>query len=386
MGNSQSMPQHQEDSSSKLSQCPVHQLNNEQQTTTKINKNNNIPELAQAPSPGQRTKLSLDRTLSSIPLPSKSGSSSSSGSSGESSNISACPINHQTREINQQQNKEKETWVYPSPQQFYNALVRKGWETPEEAIPIMVDIHNWMNEAVWNEVLRWESRYFFKPSSLPSSSTTTKFTPIDQPEISLVKFQGRPNELSPKARFNILLSKIFPNLYNHIEPFDRHDWSIRREHLFSNDDKQQQIEKSKLNRYSQTPETAYPLVERFCYVVRKVMRFERLHMGKMRIWWTKIGMQYGRLCPYTSMQFHGFDCTLLIIIMVELMNMVIQFSILVNVRPAIDDFDSLVVRLKEWARVKNKSWFTNTNTTTTSTSPHSNINSTSINVDTDSKI
>ncbi|KAI7945886.1 hypothetical protein MJO29_012274 [Puccinia striiformis f. sp. tritici] len=60
MGNSQSMPQHQEDSSSKLSQCPVHQLNNEQQTTTKINKNNNIPELAQAPSPGQRTKLSLD--------------------------------------------------------------------------------------------------------------------------------------------------------------------------------------------------------------------------------------------------------------------------------------------------------------------------------------
>ncbi|KAI7942136.1 hypothetical protein MJO28_012163 [Puccinia striiformis f. sp. tritici] len=322
MGNSQSMPQHQEDSSSKLSQCPVHQLNNEQQTTTKINKNNNIPELAQAPSPGQRTKLSLDRTLSSIPLPSKSRSSSSSGSFGENSNLSACPINHQTGEINQRKNKEKDTWVYPSPQQFYNALVRKGWETPEEAIPIMVDIHNWMNEAVWNEVLRWESKYFFKPSSLPSSSTT-KFTPIDQPEISLVKFQGRPNELSPKARFNILLSKIFPNLYNDIKPFDRHDWSIRREHLFSNDDNQQQIEKSKLNRYV-------------------------------------IDYYNGGVDEHGNPVFH-FD-----------------------VRPAIDDFDSLVVRLEEWARVKNKSWFTNA--TTTSNSPHSKINSTSINVDTDSKI
>lgn len=246
------MPEQQGDSGSKLSQCPAHQLINEQQTTTtKINENNNIPELAQAPSPGQRTRLSLDRTLSSIPLPSKSKSSSSSGSTGENSNISACPINHQTGEINQQKKKEKETWVYPSPQQFYNALVRKGWETPEEAIPIMVDIHNWMNEAVWNEVLRWESKYFFKPS-LSSSTTTTKLNPVDQPEISLVKFQGRPNELSPKARFNILLSKIFPNLYNPVKPFDRHDWSIRREHLFSNDDhndNQQQIEKSKLNRY-----------------------------------------------------------------------------------------------------------------------------------------
>ncbi|KAH9450659.1 hypothetical protein MJO28_009907 [Puccinia striiformis f. sp. tritici] len=326
MGNSQSMPQHHEDSSSKLSQCPVHQLNNEQQTTTsttttKINEDNNIPELAQAPSPGQRTKLSLDRELSSIPLPSKSRSSATS--SPENSTISACPINHQTGEIKQQNNKEKETWVYPSPQQFYNALVRKGWETPEEAIPVMVDIHNWMNEAVWNEVLRWESRYFFNPSL---STTSTKFTPVHQPEISLVKFQGRPHDLSPKARFNILLSKIFPNLYNPIKPFDRHDWSIRREHLFSNDDhvenhhQHQGIEKSKLNRYV-------------------------------------IDYYNGGVDEHGNPVFH-FD-----------------------VRPAIDDFDSLVVRLKEWARVKNESWFTNT----TTDSPHSNINSTSINVDTDSK-
>ncbi|POW01243.1 hypothetical protein PSHT_12643 [Puccinia striiformis] len=254
MGNSQSMPQHHEDSSSKLSQCPVHQLNNEQQTTTsttttKINEDNNIPELAQAPSPGQRTKLSLDRELSSIPLPSKSRSSATS-SLQKTQLLALVPSTIKTGEIKQQNNKEKETW--------------KGWETPEEAIPVM-----------------------------------HKFTPVHQPEISLVKFQGRPHDLSPKARFNILLSKIFPNLYNPIKPFDRHDWSIRREHLFSNDDhvenhhQHQGIEKSKLNRYV-------------------------------------IDYYNGGVDEHGNPVFH-FD-----------------------VRPAIDDFDSLVVRLKEWARVKNE--------------------------------
>ncbi|POV99487.1 hypothetical protein PSTT_13731 [Puccinia striiformis] len=302
MGNSQSMPQHHEDSSSKLSQCPVHQLNNEQQTTTEQSSHSienchlSHSHLSLGP---QQHHLQKTQLLALVPSTIKPEKSS------------------------KQNNKEKETWVYPSPQQFYNALVRKGWETPEEAIPVMVDIHNWMNEAVWNEVLRWESRYFFNPSL---STTSTKFTPVHQPEISLVKFQGRPHDLSPKARFNILLSKIFPNLYNPIKPFDRHDWSIRREHLFSNDDhvenhhQHQGIEKSKLNRYV-------------------------------------IDYYNGGVDEHGNPVFH-FD-----------------------VRPAIDDFDSLVVRLKEWARVKNESWFTNT----TTDSPHSNINSTSINVDTDSK-
>jgi cytochrome c heme-lyase len=49
-------------------------------------------------------------------------------------------------------------WEYPSPQQFYNALVRKGWETPEEHIETMVDIHNFLNEQAWQEVLKWERR------------------------------------------------------------------------------------------------------------------------------------------------------------------------------------------------------------------------------------
>lgn len=47
-------------------------------------------------------------------------------------------------------------WEYPSAQQFYNALVRKGWETPEEHVQTMVDIHNFLNEEAWQEIIKWE--------------------------------------------------------------------------------------------------------------------------------------------------------------------------------------------------------------------------------------
>ena len=49
-------------------------------------------------------------------------------------------------------------WEYPSPQQFYNALVRKGWETPEEHVETMVHIHNFLNEQAWLQILKWEKR------------------------------------------------------------------------------------------------------------------------------------------------------------------------------------------------------------------------------------
>jgi cytochrome c heme-lyase len=50
-------------------------------------------------------------------------------------------------------------WVYPSHQQFYNALKRKGFETDEEDIPMIVHIHNEMNEQCWQEILRWERQH-----------------------------------------------------------------------------------------------------------------------------------------------------------------------------------------------------------------------------------
>merc|ERR1719494_1540602 len=54
-----------------------------------------------------------------------------------------------------------ETWVYPSQQMFFNALLRKGWEFEEgslvpEDMDHIIKIHNANNESAWQEVLNWE--------------------------------------------------------------------------------------------------------------------------------------------------------------------------------------------------------------------------------------
>ncbi|KAI8373121.1 cytochrome c/c1 heme-lyase [Radiomyces spectabilis] len=127
-------------------------------------------QLAQTPQPDQTVDLPTERVISSIPKAKDS----------------------------------KEKWEYPSPQQFYNALRRKGWETPEDHIETMVDIHNFLNEEAWNEVLKWESKF--------------KCDCMEDPY--LTKFQGRPKELTPKARWHSLLGAP--------KPFDRHDWYVGR--------------------------------------------------------------------------------------------------------------------------------------------------------------
>jgi len=134
-----------------------------------------MPTLAQTPSPNQSTTLPLTRTESTIPR------------------------------------DPSAKWEYPSPQQFYNALVRKGWETPEEHVETMVEIHNFLNEEAWQEVLKWERR-----------SNSGDEDPY------LARFKGRPGEMSPKARFWLLAGWLLPWRFNNKPPFDRHDWIVRR--------------------------------------------------------------------------------------------------------------------------------------------------------------
>lgn len=99
-----------------LATCPV-----DHGTSGALNPLNQMPTLAQERAPGQTTDLPLDRETSSIPRA-----------------------------------RDSSKWEYPSAQQFYNALVRKGWETPEEHVQVMVDIHNFLNEEAWQEILKWE--------------------------------------------------------------------------------------------------------------------------------------------------------------------------------------------------------------------------------------
>jgi cytochrome c heme-lyase len=192
----------------------------------RLNPLNNIPLLSQAPvSPSQQTVLSLERTVSSIPR-------ASSNSSPDTSSPGACPVAHDSKGKQKAADQdEDDKWVYPSPQQFYNALMRKGKDTPEQSIDVMVHIHNFLNERAWDEVRRWEDMR----------------TPGER--IELARFEGRPQDLSPKARFHLLLGNIFSNTYRWVErnthsprydradlfsnnsstpPFDRHDWYVRR--------------------------------------------------------------------------------------------------------------------------------------------------------------
>ncbi|KDQ61687.1 hypothetical protein JAAARDRAFT_172061 [Jaapia argillacea MUCL 33604] len=150
-----------------LAECPVGH------DGTALNPLNQIPNLSQTPAPHQTSSLPVDRTSSSIPR------------------------------------DHAGNWDYPSPQQFYNALVRKGWETPEEHVEMMVQIHNFLNEKAWEEVLKWE-----------------KMAHGD--DVRLARFKGRPGELSPKARFYLFAGWLLPSRFNTEPPFDRHDWVVQR--------------------------------------------------------------------------------------------------------------------------------------------------------------
>ena len=82
-----------------------------------------MPHLEQKPVEGQKMPLPLERQISSIPR------------------------------------ADGSNWVYPSEQQFFNALYRKGKETDEKDVNMIVAIHNEVNERCWDEIKKWESQY-----------------------------------------------------------------------------------------------------------------------------------------------------------------------------------------------------------------------------------
>ncbi|MCO5611136.1 hypothetical protein L7F22_065386 [Adiantum nelumboides] len=141
-----------------------------------INPANRMPLHAnQGPAPGQKESLSTTREKSTIP---KGGTD--------------------------------DTWLYPSPQMFFNSLVRKNKadDVTENDMDAVVATHNTVNEVTWSRLLRWEQLYTeMYPDSL-------------QEEPHLLHFRGRPTDLTPKAQLKRLLGFGVP--------FDRHDWTVDR--------------------------------------------------------------------------------------------------------------------------------------------------------------
>ncbi|CAI9736789.1 cytochrome c-type heme lyase [Octopus vulgaris] len=150
------------------SECPMTEATNEN-----VDPANMMPPPNQRPSDDQPFPLPLNREVSSIP---KAGTN--------------------------------ETWVYPSQQMFWNAMLRKGWQWHADDIKpkdmeYIVKIHNANNEQAWQEVLKWESFHYHY---------------CDTPKLK--RFGGKATEYSPRARIRQLLGYPLP--------FDRHDWIVDR--------------------------------------------------------------------------------------------------------------------------------------------------------------
>ncbi len=109
-------------------------------------------------------------------------------------------------------------WEYPSPQQMYNAMLRKGYDdTPEDAVESMVAVHNFLNEGAWTEIEGWEARfsrgfgYGWKACQNGEDGFVQEGWAKEKPR--LLRFMGRPGDMTPKARMLDVLGKVFPGSY-----------------------------------------------------------------------------------------------------------------------------------------------------------------------------
>jgi len=125
---------------------------------------------------------------------------------------------------------------------MYNAMLRKGHtDTPIDAVESMVAIHNFLNEGAWAEILEWERRFQGglvdgwrncargEDGSVSGAMVGIEWPfPDDVPVPKLSRFEGRPNELTPKAQLLQAMSRAWPKKFGTDAPFDRHDWFVSR--------------------------------------------------------------------------------------------------------------------------------------------------------------
>eukprot|EP00752_Nemacystus_decipiens_P002597 g2430.t1 len=108
-----------------------------------------------------------------------------------------------------QPQKEADRWVYPSEQQYYNAIKRKGYKASATDMPSTLAIHNAVNEKGWEMVQEWE-----RARAEAASGWGEGGADVSAPK--LLRFTGRPQDTSPKAWVKSTLLGYRP-------PFDRDD-------------------------------------------------------------------------------------------------------------------------------------------------------------------
>jgi cytochrome c heme-lyase len=109
-------------------------------------------------------------------------------------------------------------WEYPSPQQMYNALLRKGYhDTDPEHVTSMVSVHNFLNEGAWNEIRVWEGIFSQGLSEgwkrCERGEAGIDESVADAADPKLVRFQGRPKDMTPKATMVQVMGYIYPSKF-----------------------------------------------------------------------------------------------------------------------------------------------------------------------------
>ena len=149
---------------------------------SKLNPLNYMPSnISQSRSPNQKIALPTSRTTSSIP-----------------------------------RGDTETNWEYPSPQQMYNAMLRKGHDdTPEDAVESMVAVHNFLNEGAWAEIEGWEARFskglgYGWQICRKGEESFQEVPEWKEDRPRLMRFMGRPGELTPKVWLMSLLGTVWP--------------------------------------------------------------------------------------------------------------------------------------------------------------------------------
>lgn len=133
----------------------------------------------------------LDVASSSSSPHSSSSSSSSLSTKREVSSIPRFSFDEQQPSSSSSSPPSSSNWVYPSPSQFFQAMSRKAqqnlYDQPkEEDMPIVVPIHNAVNERAWNQLLEWENLW--------DDTSQQKCGGV-----KLVSFIGKPKEKTWRA-------------------------------------------------------------------------------------------------------------------------------------------------------------------------------------------
>lgn len=178
------------------SSCPVTHpaespsaSNSSPSTFSKLNPLNYMPSLSQSRAPNQTRPLPTTREISTIPRGDAPG-----------------------------------TWEYPSPQQMYNAMLRKGGdEPPQDAVESMVAVHNFLNEGAWQEIVGWEKRFAaglgkgwdacLKGEEGFEMEAERIRLAEEGREPKLLRFMGRPGQMTPKARALQMMGWAWPAKY-----------------------------------------------------------------------------------------------------------------------------------------------------------------------------